>query len=198
MKFISVLLLSLILLSCKKTDSVNKSAPTASFTSTKHASLPFTVAFTSTSTGANPIVAYQWNFGDPSSGINNTSALSSPIHLYNAEGNYSVRLITTDNLGAHDTVIATISAALKTSSPISTGTANFTYSIAPSFPYLVTFTNSSINSDSYKWFFGDGSEANNDSSIIHHYYFFAGTYTVSLVAYSGSLNDTSSATMVLP
>ena len=41
-------------------------------------------------------LSYTWNFGDPSSGTNNTSTNENPSHLYNNAGTYLVTLIGTD------------------------------------------------------------------------------------------------------
>jgi gliding motility-associated-like protein len=48
-------------------------------------------AFTNSSTGAS---TYSWNFGDPSSGVNNTSNLMNPSHTFGAVGSYIVTLVT--------------------------------------------------------------------------------------------------------
>ena len=50
-------------------------------------------------------------------------------------------------------------------------------------PLIVTFSNSSEGGDSYKWDFGDGSEAtsNDISEQVSHEVTKAGTHTVSLV-----------------
>lgn len=42
------------------------------------------------------ITNYLWNFGDPSSGTADTSTSSSPFHIYNATGNYTVTLTISD------------------------------------------------------------------------------------------------------
>jgi PKD repeat protein len=43
------------------------------------------------------ITAWDWNFGDPGSGINNVSVLQNPTHIYAAPGNYSVVLSVLNN-----------------------------------------------------------------------------------------------------
>lgn len=48
-----------------------------------------TLYFTNNSTGGT---SYRWTFGDPSSGINNTSILTNPWHVYNTPGTYTVTL----------------------------------------------------------------------------------------------------------
>ncbi len=39
------------------------------------------------------IDAWEWNFGDPASGINNTSVTQNPAHIFTSAGNYNVTLI---------------------------------------------------------------------------------------------------------
>lgn len=63
--------------------------------------------FQDTSSVAAPdnISSWLWNFGDPGSGVNNTSVLQNPQHSYSAVGNYPVELIVTTNGGCKDTVL---------------------------------------------------------------------------------------------
>ncbi len=43
---------------------------------------------------ANALVnSYNWSFGDPASGTNNTSTLSTPIHTFSDTGNYIIKLV---------------------------------------------------------------------------------------------------------
>ncbi len=42
------------------------------------------------------IISWSWDFGDPLSGAANTSALANPVHIYDAEGSYTVKLIISD------------------------------------------------------------------------------------------------------
>ena len=67
--------------------------------------------FNDTSSVASPglIAAWQWNFGDPGSGINNTSVLQNPQHSYTAVGTYNVELIVTTSDACKDTVEQTLS-----------------------------------------------------------------------------------------
>lgn len=68
-----------------------------------------TLGFTNTSTAScNKISSYEWDFGDPPSGANNTSSLENPSHLYSSIGIYSVTLIVTDCMGMKDTMIQVI------------------------------------------------------------------------------------------
>jgi hypothetical protein len=64
------------------------------------------VQFTNTSVPTTGLT-YAWNFGDPSSGTNNTSALPSPTHLFTTCGNYNVCLIIV-GLECRDTICRTV------------------------------------------------------------------------------------------
>ncbi len=55
------------------------------------------------------IVSYAWDFGD-----GNTGSGATPAHTYTFAGNYTVRLITTDNDGLADTVSTTLDVAQAT------------------------------------------------------------------------------------
>ena len=54
------------------------------------------------------ITAWNWNFGDPSSGTSNESTLQNPIHTYTSANNYAITLISTSEAGCFDTVIKNI------------------------------------------------------------------------------------------
>jgi len=45
------------------------------------------------------ITGWDWNFGDPASGTNNTSALQNPTHSYKDAGTFTVTLLATNNGG---------------------------------------------------------------------------------------------------
>src|SRR5690606_14683121 len=62
---------------------------------------PLSTQFTSTSTSdaGDPIVSYNWDFGDLSS-----STSPNPSHTYTAEGDYTVRLTVTTQSGATNTI----------------------------------------------------------------------------------------------
>jgi len=64
----------------------------AQFTDTSHVSPP------------DNVNVWQWNFGDPGSGVNNSSLLQNPQHSYSATGSYDVELIATSNKGCKDTI----------------------------------------------------------------------------------------------
>lgn len=62
------------------------------------------VVFTDLSIG-NP-VTWSWNFGDTASGVNNTSSLQHPTHVFSDTGTYCIQLIIADASGnCRDTVV---------------------------------------------------------------------------------------------
>lgn len=58
--------------------------------------------------------SYRWNFGDPSSGADDSSSLVNPQHIFNAPGTYNVRLIAT-NGNLSDTIILPVLVSVMTS-----------------------------------------------------------------------------------
>jgi PKD repeat protein len=142
------------------------SAPTAGFTaSTNIGCVPLTVEFTNTSS-ANA-TAFNWQFpgGEPSS----STEQNPPSVVYDVPGTYTVTL-TASNSGGSSTHTQTI---IVQPGP----TANFTASTSL---LEVTFTNTSSNSTSYHWDFGDSQESNEANPT--HTYAADGTYTVVLTA----------------
>ncbi len=83
--------------------------PTAGFTFSCNAG---NCTFTNTSTDAAPgtIASYLWDFGEPTSGANNTSALANPTHNYTvtAVTDFTVTLTATDNNGATNVSTQTV------------------------------------------------------------------------------------------
>jgi gliding motility-associated-like protein len=66
------------------------------------------ILFDNTTVSAAPISSYLWNYGDPASGINNTSTLEDGFHIYNAAGTYTVKLTLTAITGCSDTVTSSV------------------------------------------------------------------------------------------
>ncbi len=48
---------------------------------------------------ANPENIQSWNFGDPSSGTNNSSSIANPTHTFSSPGVYTVNVVSTNILG---------------------------------------------------------------------------------------------------
>lgn len=74
--------------------------PSAFFTaSTMQGIAPMWVQFDDLSVANAPVISWLWDFGDPSSGDDNTSELQNPSHHYENVGTYTVTLITTNECG---------------------------------------------------------------------------------------------------
>jgi len=140
---------------------------------------PLTVAFTDTSKHVTGTFAttHAWTFGD---GGASTVTTASTNYTYNTKGTYTVKLITTDNIGCKDTLQKTdYITALKPS-------ASFTASITtPCIGDSIQWYNaSSIDTAhdtlySISWDFGDGKTSSAFSP--RHAYAGAGTYTIRLI-----------------
>lgn len=129
--------------------------------------------FNNLSTFANN---FFWNFGDPGSGLDNTSTNTNPSHAYQNSGIYTVTLIAVnDTFGCSDTLRRNIN--------ISLPYVNFydTSGFAPCPPFPVRFFNTSVLRPGYVflWEFGDGGVDSVSFDPIH-VFFFPGEYDVSL------------------
>lgn len=128
------------------------------------------VSFSDSSTGAN---TWLWDFGD---GIISTQ--QNPSHNYSSSGNYDVCLEVTGDCGTIQTC-QTITVICP--NPIS----YFQYNDSL---LLVSFLDSSLNSVSWHWDFGDGDTSNLQNPS--HLYSSIGHYQVCLVAQNSCGSDT--------
>lgn len=128
-----------------------------------------TVQFQNNSGGTN--FTSFWNLGD-----GNTSTNIIPAHIYNTVGNYTVKLTVTDAYGCKDS--ATKTDYIKVQQPDAIFTLSDTFAACP--PLTIYANNTSTNSSSYAWTFGN----NNQSSFVNPSttYTYPGVYTVKLVA----------------
>lgn len=151
---------------------------TAAYTSVDNAG---TVSFTDGSTNAT---SWAWDFGDNSPIDNNQN----PTHTYTANGTYNVCLIATSSCTA-DTICTTVTICL----PV---TAGYTQTASGD---TVWFNNTSSNSTSWIWDFGDGSPLDTTQHPVH-VYSTNGTYTVCVTAMSNCDSATScvSITVCMP
>jgi len=142
--------------------------PVASFTVDKNTGCaPLLVNFTSTSINA---VSFVWSFGNV-----NSSTIANPSTAFLNPGIYTIKLVVTSGSGQRD---STTSAITVVSNPTSAFTANSIIGCLES--NNITFTNTSTNSVSYTWDFGDGYTSTLTSPS--HTYSTAGTYGVKLIA----------------
>lgn len=140
-----------------------------------------TVTFNNSSTiedGTENAFTYAWDFGDPASGANNTSAAKTPSHYYIGAGPFIIKLVVTSGFGcSHDTSITlnTIHPQPKASFvPNKTSVC-----IADD----VTFTDQSVANggiiNQWNWDFGDGSQSTGNP-VVSHLYISTDTFHVSL------------------
>jgi len=115
--------------------------------------------------GGGSLVEWAWNFGDPLSGIDNSSTLQNATHLYQTAGNYQVRLIVISSNGCRDTIIKMVQVLQQ---PKAMFTAGPTCEMNPT-----QFTDNSIpNANAiieWDWDFGDGSPHSNLQNPVHLY-----------------------------
>jgi PKD repeat protein len=150
---------------------------------------PCEVAFINNSSYANE---FEWNFGDPASGVRNLSFEKDPRHVYDNGGIYSISL-TARNTQLRLENVYYQSIEVKKHEPV---TADFQIDgnnqLAPA---SVEFTNASVNGDVFHWNFGDPSSGRKNESTKKDgkfKYKNPGTYQVQLIAknnFSG-LSDT--------
>lgn len=133
---------------------------------TKSCSINQIFNFTSTTVSAN---SWFWNFGDGT-----TSTIQNPQHTYTNAGIYDVTLKTINGNGCADSLkknsYITIYAA---QTPIFTASTTNGCALLP-----ITFTNTSLNSVSWLWNFGDGTTSALQNP--DHSYQSGGNYNVSL------------------
>ncbi|HRS54096.1 MAG TPA: PKD domain-containing protein, partial [Bacteroidales bacterium] len=172
--------------------------PTASFTSDVfNGCQPFTVNFIDLSS-PNNIQSWAWNFGDPSSGANNSSNQQNPTHTFNQSGTYNISLSVTTPDGCKNTYVYNnmitvypkpIPSFVATPNPGSTLNS------------LITFSDASIYASYWNWNFGDNLSLNNTSNLPSptHTYLSAGDYVVTLVVTSdyGCIDSTTNIIKIL-
>ena len=127
------------------------------------------------------ITAWEWNFGDPGSGTDNSSSDPNPTHIFANQGSYTVTLTVTGASGCTSSISKTIEiypypdVNFEEPSVNCQGTAlNFIADV----PSTVTFI---------EWDFGDPASGEaNTSELFDSYHAFdnVGTYTVTLYAQS--------------
>ena len=123
--------------------------------------------------GGGDIVSWYWYFDDPASGVNNTSNLTNPTHLFSAIGNYFVDLIIENVNGCESTV--TIEVVVSDAVNIDFTAADEPFCIEE----VIQFTSTGVDIVFWLWDFDDG--VMSISSDPAHVYINSGTYTVSLL-----------------
>lgn len=161
---------------------VNKPVVNFNASLTGSCTVPLTVNFTNTTTGAT---TYSWNFGNSA-----TSVATNPSATYTAPGSYTVTLIGS-NGGCSDTNVKT--AFIN----IGNLTASFTQSATSTCTgNSVSFTNTSQpGPGTSTWYFGDGASVVSTNAT--HAYSSPGTYTVTLIVNYNNCSDTATSTVTV-
>lgn len=127
------------------------------------------------------IVSWDWDFGDPTSGADNTSTDKDPVHIFSGGGDYQVTLTATTDLGCSTTITKTVSIY-----PLPF--TNFAEPDVSCAATAITF-NADVEAtvSEVSWNFGDPTSGDaNSSALFDSYHQFAtpGNYLVSLEATS--------------
>ncbi|HTF03306.1 MAG TPA: PKD domain-containing protein, partial [Bacteroidia bacterium] len=126
-------------------------------------------------------ISYQWFFGDPGSGPNDSSQQINPSHIYTASGTYLTMLVATNVWGCSDTItLACVTIPTVPDAELSANVQQLT-TIDPT----SIFSNNTSNAINYCVYFGDGdSLCTNSMGPYTHTYDSIGTFTVMLIAWS--------------
>ncbi len=176
---------------CKDSIGLNNaliiSTPVADYVSIDTLSCPGKpVIFQSLSTGPN--LTYAWTFGD-----GGTSTLANPVHVYSADGTYTVNLTITDQYGCTDS--KSIPQYIIVNTPVADFTVTDSFTTCP--PLIMQFNNTSQHVQSYVWDFGDGGGT---SSVVSPPYSYGlpGVFTAKLtVTTFGGCTDVKTKQMVV-
>ena len=145
--------------------------------------------------GGGPVVSWNWNFGDLTSGGNNNSNLQNPTHTFATSNTYTVTLIISNIAGCTDTIVKIITI---NQLPLADFQADTACVGNPT-----TFTDMSIPNASgiisWSWNFGDASTPSTLQNPVHTFTT-AGVYMVTLTITNSNvcINSTSKQVLVNP
>lgn len=160
-----------------------ESAPLANFEFDAGACENTYLQFTDLSQPVNggTLIAWEWNFGDPSSGIQNISYAKNPTHAFTSGGTFNVHLLVTNSSNCTDTLTKQVTV---NDAPVAQFTADTACITSPT-----QFTDASTTPTgtiiAWAWNFGDPGSGNLNTSHDQnptHTYVSPGTYSVTLVA----------------
>ncbi len=173
--------------------------PIAGFTySTNCEDQPVQFTDTSGQNGGGAIISWSWDFGDPISGIYNTSILQNPNHTFTTGNSlYNVRLIIQNFNGCIDTIINPVYILAKPALEFTHDSACNGQVVNFTADPLITHLDSIV---SWSWDFGDGSVPVNNPVTATHTYTSPATYitTLTVVDHHGCINSVSHGVKVNP
>ncbi|MCF0040068.1 PKD domain-containing protein [Dyadobacter fanqingshengii] len=136
--------------------------------------------------------AYEWDFGDSSTIV--TSSDVEIIHNFKIGGDFNVRLIAKNGGGSNG--ISKIVKVDKPDRPLPKAIFELDPAIECPAPCTVSITNTSINSTSYTWFFGDNTPFETRELKFNRTLNDARSYAITLIAKANGLpNDTLTKTL---
>ncbi len=119
--------------------------------------------------------AWAWSFGDPTSGINNTSTQQNPVHTFSTAGTYLVTLTVTSNFNCQSTITVPVTIG---AIPVSAFTINNACQGQPTlFSNTSSVTTGTINN--WNWNLGDGTNSALQNPA--HIYLTQGIFDVTLI-----------------
>lgn len=149
----------------EKIDYIYVAPPDARFDFTINCANPFEVTFDNTSLAPD---VWNWDFG-----TGDSSFQFEPTYVFPDTGIYSVTLWVADSVyGCDDSEIRDV----YITDPVARFTGTPLWGCNP---LTVSFTDSSIHANTYRWFFGDGTSSNQRNPV--HTYTVNDTFTVTLV-----------------
>ena len=139
------------------------------------------------SNGSDPIVSYSWNFGDPTSGVNDTSTASHPSHTFNNAGFYNVALMAHTTNGC--TLIDTIYKVVRAGTPQTITSLTYNQASLCQTTSVNFYAGITTLVDSLVWNFHDGNidyqlpVGTTIDSTVHDYAIPDSNHSVTLIAY---------------
>ena len=128
----------------------------------------------SSQNGGPNLFSWDWDFGDPPSGTNNTSTLQNPSHIFSDPGTYTVTLIIANTVGCTDTTTQDVT--VDSIPQVEFTMADDTICLGAD----AVFTGIGTEFNSWLWDFGDGNTSTQQNPV--HTYQLPGLYTVTLTA----------------
>ena len=130
-----------------------------------------------TTPNSNNSINFLWDFGDE-----NISTLTNPIHQYASVGNYSIKLIATNQYGCSDSITQSVVVKQTPTPNFSTNNGNQCLT-NNNFQFTINSNNNSV-ANQYTWNFDDGNLSNEINPS--HSFALPGTYHVKLIATSNN------------